>query len=93
MLDYGDGRMGVMVVREDIAYTFRATLLALATMPLMAAFGATFALAVGAIGLGALRGRNRGVPGSLGRPSEPVDLPFDPPDDLLERFKRFVGVQ
>ncbi len=27
LLDYGDGRMGVMVVREDIAYTFRATLL------------------------------------------------------------------
>lgn len=27
LLDYGDGRMGIMVVREDIAYTFRATLL------------------------------------------------------------------
>jgi len=27
LLDYGDGRVGVMVVREDIAYTFRATLL------------------------------------------------------------------
>ncbi len=25
--------------------------------------------------------------------ARPVDLPFDPPDDLLERFKRFVGVQ
>ena len=23
--------------------------------------------------------------------ARPVDLPFDPPDDLLERFKRFVG--
>lgn len=27
LLDYGDGRMGIMAVREDIAYTFRATLL------------------------------------------------------------------
>ena len=25
--------------------------------------------------------------------ARPVDLPFDPPDDMLERFKRFVGVQ
>ncbi len=25
--------------------------------------------------------------------ARPVDLPFDPPDDLLDRFKRFVGVQ
>jgi len=23
---------------------------------------------------------------------QPVDLPFDPPDDMLDRFKRFVGV-
>jgi predicted dehydrogenase len=27
VLDYGDGRKGLLVVREDIAYTFRATLL------------------------------------------------------------------
>ena len=27
LLDYGDGRVGVLVVRHDIAYTFRATLL------------------------------------------------------------------
>ena len=25
--------------------------------------------------------------------ARPVDLPFDPPDDLLDRFKRFVGAQ
>ena len=25
--------------------------------------------------------------------ARPVDLPFDPPDDLLDRFRRFVGVQ
>ncbi len=25
--------------------------------------------------------------------ARPVDLPFDPPDDLLDRFKRFVGVE
>jgi len=25
--------------------------------------------------------------------ARPVGLPFDPPDDMLERFKRFVGVQ
>ncbi|MBU0608815.1 MAG: hypothetical protein KKI08_13085, partial [Armatimonadetes bacterium] len=23
--------------------------------------------------------------------ARPVDLPFDPPDDLLDQFKRFVG--
>ena len=23
--------------------------------------------------------------------ARPVDLPFDPPDDLLDRFKAFVG--
>ncbi len=25
--------------------------------------------------------------------ARPVDLPFDPPDDLLDQFKRFVGAQ
>lgn len=25
--------------------------------------------------------------------ARPVDLPFDPPDDLLDRFKRFVGAE
>ena len=25
--------------------------------------------------------------------AQPVDLPFDPPDDLLQRFQRLVGVQ
>jgi hypothetical protein len=25
--------------------------------------------------------------------ARPVDLPFDPPDDLLDRFKAFVGAE
>jgi hypothetical protein len=24
--------------------------------------------------------------------ARPVEFPFDPPDDLLDRFKRFIGV-
>ena len=52
-------------------------LLALATMPLMAAFGATLAGLVGAISLGAFRGRNRGVRGILGRLSQTLDLLFE----------------
>jgi predicted dehydrogenase len=27
LLEYGDGRMGLLIVRGDIAYTFRATIL------------------------------------------------------------------
>ena len=53
-----------------------ARLRAAATVALMTAFGATLALAVGAISIRALRARNWGIGAVLGRPTQALGLLF-----------------